>query len=91
MTDNALTKGGALIRIKSMMCQLAASHPTDSMDEVPMVQIFKSVLVRVVGVGTTVELMSGGVFNTILVMSILEDVRTHETTRPRDLFNIPLH
>ena len=54
-----------------MMSQLVACHLTNSMDEIPMVQIFEPILVRIVSVETAVELMSRRVFNPVFVMSIL--------------------
>ena len=56
--DNTATEGGALIRVQTVASQLAACHLTDGMDEVPTVQILKSVLVRIVSVGPMVKLMS---------------------------------
>ena len=53
------------------MSQLVACHSTDSVDEILMVQVFEPILVRIVHVGTTVELMSRGILNPILVTSIL--------------------
>ena len=47
------------------------SHTTDGMNEISVIEIFKPVLIQVVSVGPTMELMSRGVFNLILVMSIL--------------------
>ena len=53
------------------MSQLALCHPTDRMDEITMVKIFKPVLVWIVSVGMTVEIMSRRVFDSVLIMSIL--------------------
>ena len=41
-----------------MTSQLAVHHPADCMNEVLTVQIFESVLVRVVSVGPMVKLVS---------------------------------
>ena len=46
-------------------------YPTDSVDEVPTIEIFEPVLIWVVSVGVTVEVMSQRVFNSVLVASIL--------------------
>ena len=46
-------------------------HSTNSMDEVSMVQVFEPVLVRVMSIGTTIEVVSQRVFNSILVVGIL--------------------
>ena len=53
------------------MRQFATSHPTDGMDEVLTIKVFEPILVRVMCVGTTVELMSRWVLNIILITSIL--------------------
>ena len=68
-----MAKGGTLIRIQSVMRQLAMSHPTDGMNEVASVKILEPILIRIVGVGATIEFMSRGVLNSILVTSILVD------------------
>ena len=73
MIDYATTEGGTLIRIKMMMGQFATHHLTDCMDEIPTVQVFEPVLIRVVCVGMPVKLMSGGIFNPVFVMSILRE------------------
>ena len=51
----------------------------------------KPVFIRIVSVGVAIEIMSGGVLHSILVMSILKDVRTRGTARTRDLRGIPPH
>ena len=55
-----------------MMSQFVAGHPTDGMDEIPAIKIFKPVLIRVMSVGLTIEVMSRRVFNSVLVASILK-------------------
>ena len=72
-----MMESGALIGIKMMASQLATSHPTDGVDEILTVEIFKTILIGIVGVGVVVELMSRGVFDTILVMSILREPSEH--------------
>ena len=74
-----------------MTHQLAMCHLTDGMDEVVMVKIFEPILVQIVGIGATVEVMSRGVFNTVLITSILQSLRTCETMKARDLLGTPLH
>ena len=75
MTDNPMTEGGALVRVKLMtgefMMSHPLSHPTDGMDKIMMVEIFKTVLVRVVGVGMTIEVVCQRILDTILIVSIL--------------------
>ena len=81
-----MVEGSVLVGIQMMMCQLAMCHPTDGMDKILTVQIFESILVRIVCVGVMVKLMSGGILNTILVMSILgKTVRTRKTTSGKRL------
>ena len=69
--DDTTTKCGALIRVQSVMGQLTPCHPTNGMNEVSSIEIFKTILVRVVGVGPMEEIMCRGVLDTILIMSIL--------------------
>ena len=71
--DNATTKGGALIGIKLVTSQLMTSHLADGMDEIPTIEIFKSILIQVMGIGPTMEVGSGRVFNPILITSILQN------------------
>ena len=51
--------------------ELATSHATNCMDEIPTVEIFESVLVWIMGVGTTVELIRWRIFTTLLVTGVL--------------------
>ena len=44
MTDDPATERGMLIGVKSMTSQLAVHHPTDGVNEVPMVEVVKPVL-----------------------------------------------
>ena len=69
--DNTTAEGGTLVGIKLVMSQLAMSHPTDGMDKVPTVEIFETILIRVVGVGPTMEVGSRRVFDPVLITSIL--------------------
>ena len=71
MTDNSATKGGTLIRIKMVPTELATSHPTDGMNEVGPVEVFKPVLIRVMGVGTTIEVVGRRILPTLLITCIL--------------------
>ena len=89
--NNATVKGGALVRIQIMMCQLPTHHPTDGVDEVAMVEVFKTVLIGIVSVGSTIEIVSGRVLDAILITSILQNIRIQGTMKARDLLGIPLH
>ena len=72
-------KGGALVRVKMVMSQLATSHSTNGMDKIYAVEIFESVLIRIMGVGPMVEVKRGRVLNPILIMSILWKQLAHGT------------
>ena len=54
-----------------MATEFATSHATDGMDEVAAVKILKPVLIRVVGVGTTIKVVRWRVLTTFLVASVL--------------------
>ena len=62
-----------LVGVKLMMCQLTASHLTDGMDEVSVIKVFKPILIRVMGVGPTMEIGRRRAFNPVLITSILEN------------------
>ena len=59
-----------------MMRQLAVHHLTDCVDEISLVEILESIFIRIVGIGPTIKLMSGGVFDPILITSILGRMST---------------
>ena len=69
--DNAATKGSTLVWVKVVAREFATSHTTDGMDKVVTVEIFEPILVRIVGVGTTVKVVRRRIFPTLLVTSIL--------------------
>ena len=60
-----------LVRVQTMVSQLAMCHTTNGMDEGMVVKIFKPVLVQVMGVRTTVEVMSRRILDSVLIVSIL--------------------
>ena len=68
-----------------MMSQFVAGHPTDGMDEIPAIKIFKPVLIRVMSVGLTIEVMSRRVFNSILVAGILQGYQNMCNDKDRKL------
>ena len=70
-TPSAPSEGGALIGIEVVTGEFAASHPTDGVNKVTMVEIFEPVLIRVMGVGAMVEVHRRRVFPTFLVTSVL--------------------
>ena len=85
MTDDAATKSSMLIRVQLVTGQLAACHMTNGVDEILTVEIFKTILVRIVCVGTTIEIVGQRVFDSILVVSILEEHQNMCTDRNREL------
>ena len=90
--DDTATKSGPLIRIQMMTHQLATCHPTNGMDKITTVQVFEPVLIGIMGVGLTVEFVGRGVFNPILVTSVLREyISTCGTTGTRDLLDTPPH
>ena len=60
-----------------MAGQLATHHPTDRVDEVLTIQVFEPILIGIVCVRLTVELMGRGIFDPILIMSILGKRQGH--------------
>ena len=67
MSDNTTTKGGTLVGVEMMAREFATSHTANRMDKVAVIQILKSVLVRVVRVGTTIEIHGRRILPTFLV------------------------
>ena len=70
-------EGSVLVWVQTMTSQLATHYPTNGMNEILTVEVFKTILVRIMHVGMPVELMGGRVFNPILIMSILEKALGH--------------
>ena len=89
--NNATLECSVLIRVESMMRQLAMHHPTDGMNEIPTVEIVEPVFIGIMDVRAAVEIMSRRVLHPILIVSILKDVKTREATMTRDLHSILLH
>ena len=56
VTDNTAMEHGVLIGVQAMMSELMVSHPTDGVDEVVTVEILEPVLVRIVGIGSVIEI-----------------------------------
>ena len=71
MADYSTTESGALVWIKMVTTELATSDPADRVNEVGPVEVFKPVLVRVVGVGATIEVVGRRILPTLLVTCIL--------------------
>ena len=71
MTGDAPTESGTLIRVQVMAAEFATSDTTDRVDEVRTVQVFETILIRIVRVGTTVEVVGQRVFPTFFITSIL--------------------
>ena len=69
--DNAATESGLLIGVQVMAAQLTASNAANGVDKVQAEEIFELVLVRVVGVRTTIEIVCRRIFSTLLITSVL--------------------
>ena len=75
-----------------MAAELTTSDPTDRMNEVGPVEVLKAVLVRVMSVGTAIEVIRRRVLPTLFVTCILRPFSTGLTTNAReDLLGNPLH
>ena len=81
MMNDAATKGSMLVGVKVMTSQFATSHPADSVNEISPKEIFKPVLVWIVGVGPTMEVGCGRVLHPILIMGILKLESAHVVSR----------
>ena len=71
MTDDATAEGGALIGIEVMTTKLATSDSANRVDKVGPVKVLEPVLVRIMGVGPTIEIVSRRILPTLLVTCIL--------------------
>ena len=94
MTDYTATESGTLIWVESVTGEFAAGHPTNSMNEVAAVEVFKSVSIWIVGIGTTIEIMSRRVFDPILVTGVLlQDQNTcnNEDKQTYSVFLLVVH
>ena len=60
-----------LIGIQTMMGKFTISHTTNGMDEIATVKVFEPILIQIMGVGPTIEVQSGRVFDPVLITSIL--------------------
>ena len=75
MTNNATSKGGTLIGVEVVATELATGDPADRMDEVGPVKVLKPILIRVVGVGTTIEIIGRRVLPTFFVTCVLGSIQ----------------
>ena len=90
MTDDTSTKGGALVRIKVVATEFTPSDPTYRVNEIGPVQIFEPVLIRVMGVRTTIKVVSRRIFPAFLVSSILWiKISTRGKEVSKDLHDTP--
>ena len=71
MMNDTVMECGTLVQVEVMMSKFMAGHATDGVDEIVTVQVFKPVLVRVVGVQATVKVHRGRVLDPVLITSIL--------------------
>ena len=72
-----------------MTAELTARHATDGVDEVPTEQILKPVLVRVMCIGTTVEVVGRGIFTAFFITSVLRRVQYTCNDKLRKTYTIP--
>ena len=73
--DNATTKGGTLIGIKTVTSKFAMSDAADHMNEVPSVEVFEPVLIQVMSVGAAVKIHRRRVLDPVLVTSVLCNIQ----------------
>ena len=71
MANDATTKSGTLVGIEMVTAEFTTSHTANRVDKVGAVKIFEPVLIRVMGVGTTVKVVGRRIFPTLLVTCIL--------------------
>ena len=71
MSNYAAAEGSALVRVEVMAAKFATSHTANGVDEIGAEEILESVLIRIVGVGTAIELVRRRVFPTLFVTCIL--------------------
>ena len=55
------------------------------MDEILAIEIMKAILIWIMGVRTVVEIIGGGIFHSILIMSVLGNIRTCGIIKTREL------
>ena len=60
-----------MIQVEMVTTKFTMSHPADGMNEVLTVQIFEPILVRVMGVGTTIKVVRRRILLSLLVTCIL--------------------
>ena len=84
MTNNTATEGSALIWVEMVAAQLAASHATDGMNEVATEEIFEPILVRVMRIGTTIEVHRQRVLPTLLITSVLWSIQYMNNKRTKE-------
>ena len=75
--NNPPTKCSALVGIEMVATEFTTSHTTDRMDKVGPVQVFEPVLIRIVCVGTTVEIVRRRILPTLLVTCVLRNISVH--------------
>ena len=77
MANYAAAECSTLVRVEMMAAELATSYTANRMNKVGSVKVFEPILVRVVGVGPTVEIVGGRVLPTFLVTCILWSNSVH--------------
>ena len=68
-----MMESSVLVQIKTVTSKLVVGHPVNGVNEIPMIKIFKAILIRVMSIGTTIKVQSRRVFDSVLVASILSN------------------
>ena len=66
---------GTLVRVEMVTREFATSHTANHVDEITAVEIFKPVLIQVMGVGTMIEIVRRRVFPTLFITSVLCNIQ----------------
>ena len=90
MTNNATTKRGALVRVEVITSKLTTSYPTNGVDEVAVVEVLEPILIRVMRVGTAVEIVGWRIFPAFLITSVLWTFSTRATMNSTGTYTISL-
>ena len=88
--DDPATEGSVLVQVKVVMSEFATSHMADHVDEVMTVQVFKTILIRVVRVGATVEVHRRRILPTLLITSVLRNIQYTYNNESRGTYAITL-
>ena len=79
VTNDPTAECGALVRIKVVATELATSYSANRVDKVGAVEVFKSVLIRIMCVGTAVKIVSRRISRPSSSRAYWEPVNTDAT------------